>query len=77
MVPRNHDRDEETDAEHDDDHAHGPFGPAEALRDDVEHLDQGERRSDICQRPLDELALLQAFKKLVHRGTFPCRLHEV
>ncbi len=33
-------------------------GPAESLRDDVDPLEERERRRDISQRPLHQFALL-------------------
>ena len=68
MIPGQDQRDEETDAKRDDDETHRLFGPAKSLRDNVNALEQRERRRDIAQRPLHQLALLQASKEFMHRG---------
>ena len=68
MIPGQDQRDEETDAKRDDDETHRLFGPAKSLRDNVNALEQRERRRDIAQRPLHQLALLQASKEFIHRG---------
>jgi hypothetical protein len=60
VIPGHDHRDEETDAKRDDDETHRLFGPAKSLRDNVDALEQRERRRDIAQRPLHQLALLQA-----------------
>jgi hypothetical protein len=61
-------RNEETDAKRDDDETHRLFGPAKSLRDNIDALEQRERRRDVTQRPLHQLALLQASKEFMHRG---------
>ena len=68
VIPGQDQRNEETDAKRDDDETHRLFGPAKSLRDNVDALEQRERRRDIGQRPLHQLALLQASKEFIHRG---------
>ena len=56
----------------DDDEAHRLFRPSKSLRDDVDALQQCERRRDISHGPLHELALLQALEEFSHRAApFP------
>ena len=71
VIPGEHERDEKTDAERDDDETDRLLRPAEALRDDVEHLDQRERRGDVSQRPLHQLAVAQALQNVAHAGASP------
>jgi len=68
VIPGQDQRDEEPHTQHDDDEAHRLFGPAKSLRDNVDALEQRERRRDIGQRPLHQLALLQPSKEFIHRG---------
>jgi len=52
VIPGQDQRNEETDAKRDDDKTHRLSGPAKSLRDNVNALEQRERRRDIGQRPL-------------------------
>jgi hypothetical protein len=67
VIPGEHQRDKEADAQSDDDDAHRLFGPAETLRDDVDALQQSERRRDVSHCPLHQLSLLQALQEFIHR----------
>jgi len=69
VIPGQDQRNEETDAKRDDDETHRLFGPAKSLRDNVDALEQRERRRDIAQRPLHQLALLQASKEFIHAAS--------
>ena len=60
VIPGEHERDKEADAQRDNDEAHGLFRPTKTLRDDVNALEKGERRGDVSQRPLHQFALFQA-----------------
>ena len=60
VVPRQHQDDDKTDCEREDQQLFDLVRPRKALRDDIQHLDQRERRCDVRERPLHQLALLQA-----------------
>ena len=69
VIPGQDQRNEKPDTQRDDDEAHRLFGPAESLRDNVDALEQRERRRDIGQRPLHKLSLLQALQEFIHAQT--------
>jgi hypothetical protein len=71
VIPGQHDRDEEPDRERNDQHALDRLGPAEALRDDVDALQQRETGGNVGDRPLHQLALLQLLQKPAHRCPLP------
>ena len=70
VIPGQDQRDEEPDAQRDNDEAHRLLGPVESLRDDVDPLEERERRRDIGQCPLHQFALLQALQEFVHCAAF-------
>ena len=60
VIPGDDQRDAKSNSERQDQHAVELVGSTEPLGNHVQHLDQRERERDVSQRPLDQLALLQA-----------------
>ncbi len=68
MIPGEHEDHEKAETGSDDQGPLDRFRPAKTLRDNVDSLEQGEGSRDIGDSPLDQLALLQASEKFVHRA---------
>ncbi|HET7662614.1 MAG TPA: hypothetical protein VFK31_03160 [Rhodanobacteraceae bacterium] len=63
VIPRQHQRDDKADDQHQRDAALQSVRPAELMRNYIHALQQRERERDIRGRPLHQLALLQAGKE--------------
>src|SRR5512135_1431496 len=71
VVPGQHQRDEETERERDDEYALELLGPAKALTDDVDGLQQRECAGEIGQRPLHDLAVPEPVEEAVQAKMSP------
>ena len=70
VIPRQHQHHNKADDQREDQQLFELIRPTEALRYHVEHLDQSERRGDVRERPLHQLALPEAEKETGHRHPF-------
>ena len=68
VIPGEHERDDESDRGRDDQSARDPVRPTETLAHEIEHLDQRKRRSEIGERPLHDLALLESLDESSTHG---------